>query len=147
MIDASKLAMMALGGTALGGRKRRVEETPATPGINPGMLPPLPPDAKPNLPGPADMPTVEGKRDTGKPVSGIQTPNWLAGGLEKVANMNFESDAPPVPVNNFQAVAPQQFQYQPIPMQTQMQPFAPVENPMVKKRMFEDQLRGWLGMR
>ncbi len=112
-----------------GGLDRRKPAPTTTPGINPGQpTPSLPP------------PVHEGKAKAG------EAPNWLAEGLGKMAEIKTESDAPPAPVINFTPQAPVQAQYQAQPvMQT---PFAPPQpDPMAQKKMFEDMLRGWIGIR
>ena len=146
-MDYTRLAEAAMGGL---GRRKPEPPSQVTIGINPGGsgpgIPPMSPSTPPIMPGPADMPKIEGKRSDGKPVPGIEAPNWLAKGLGKMAEIKTESDAPPAPVINFTPQAPVQAQYQAQPvMQT---PFAPPQpDPMAQKKMFEDMLRGWIGMR
>ncbi len=144
-MDYTRLAEAAMGG--LGRRKPEPprQVTVGVGGSGPGV-PPMSPTTPPILPRPEDMPRIEGKRSDGKPVPGVEAPNWLAKGLGGIAAMETGSDAPPAPVINFTPQAPVQAQYQAQPvMQT---PFAPPQpDPMAQKKMFEDMLRGWIGIR
>lgn len=131
-MDFTRLAEAAMGGL---GRQKPEPKKQTTIGINPGQ-------PTPSLP----MPVPDaGQANAGTAIA--PQANWLEGGLGRMATSQpTGSDAPPAPVINFTPQSPVQAQYQAQPvMQT---PFAPPQpDPMAQKKMFEDMLRGWIGIR